>query len=204
MNLTENEEYIIMNTVITIEGAGVREVDGEYTFVSIKHNAGYYRKEGIWDNKKVNFTLYKCSVQNSGFQWFLSVTPDSHEPGTKFDLDFYNAIIHAKNNFDILPPILGWSVLNNSQFSRLPLPQIKLQTPVIPDLSAYVVPKESLLPLPTDSDSDFEDIDSRPDDSSYQGQDGGSEIIDDFSTPGNSPAHSNTRYSNGNSQNHMY
>lgn len=90
--LAEDEEVLIRGTTVRVEGAGAAHVNGDYTFDAVKCNAGYYsRTDG--GNK---YTLYKCSLQNGGYQWFLSITPPGMEPGTKNDIDFYFASAKAR------------------------------------------------------------------------------------------------------------
>ena len=62
---------------------------------------GYYYRIGFHNGSEVIFTLYKCSMKDGGFQWFISITPQSKEPGTTDDIDFYYA---QSKGFDILPP----------------------------------------------------------------------------------------------------
>ncbi len=107
-----------------MEGAGVAEVNGEYYFRDIKCNAGYYCKRGIYDDKECNFTLYKCSLRNGGYQWFMSITPEDHEPGTSKDIDFYYA--QAKLQ-DTMPPKI-WNRLTGDH-TRDPAPRVKLIYP---------------------------------------------------------------------------
>jgi hypothetical protein len=52
----------------------------------------------------VNFTLYKCSVYYSGFQWFLSISPNGLELGTNKDTDFYYSIDDKDNLVIDFPP----------------------------------------------------------------------------------------------------
>ena len=66
--------------------AGLPCTNGVYKFVQFKNNAGYFNRIGEWEGKKVNFTLYKCTVNNGGFQWFISITPDGSEPGANMIL----------------------------------------------------------------------------------------------------------------------
>ena len=66
--LTLNDEYIMRNTIVTVENAGVPEVNGVYTFDSVRVHSGFYKRRGLYMGKEVDFTLYKCSVQNSGNQ----------------------------------------------------------------------------------------------------------------------------------------
>jgi hypothetical protein len=95
---------MLRGSTVRVENAGVPEVSGLYTFVNIKCNAGFYCKRDVYEGRDVRFTLYKCSVNNGGFQWFISITPEGCEPGTTKDTDFYFA--YAKNEVygNVLPP----------------------------------------------------------------------------------------------------
>jgi hypothetical protein len=69
-----------------VEGAGTSEVNGDYRFCDIKENAGYYSRNGVMNGKQSKFTIYKCSLQQGGFQWYLSITPDDMLPGLEFSI----------------------------------------------------------------------------------------------------------------------
>lgn len=63
---------------------------------------GYYYRYGEFPGREeVLFTLYKCSMKNGGYQWFLSITPSTKEPGTSEDIDFYYALSKGS---ECLPP----------------------------------------------------------------------------------------------------
>ena len=104
MNLPELEAFVVSHTTVEVSRGLKPEVNGTYNFVTFKHNAGYYNRLGSFEGKPAVFTLYKCTVNNGGHQWFISVTPEGLEPGTNRDVDFYFA--HAKQEFygNFLPP----------------------------------------------------------------------------------------------------
>lgn len=108
-----------------MEGAGVAEVNGIYRYTSMleKWNCGLYTKEGVWENRVVRFTLYKCSVTNGGFQWFVSITPDGTDPGSHKDIDFYYAMVHASV---WMPPERSWSVFEKAPHARGPPPTMRV------------------------------------------------------------------------------
>lgn len=110
------------NSVVVVEHAGVVEVNGEYHFRDVRHNAGCYVRKGIYAGKEVMFTLYKCSLKNGGYQWFLSITPEGFEPGTTNDIDFYYALARPQ---DKLPPSV-WLRMNPDpqRLSRDPAPSV--------------------------------------------------------------------------------
>jgi hypothetical protein len=107
--------------MVVVENAGVPEVNGDYHFCDLKNNAGYYSRSGSYKEKESKFTLYKCSLRNGGFQWFISITPEGMEPGTTNDIDFYFAPAKVQ---DYLPPT-QWNRLS-AQHTRDPAPRVRL------------------------------------------------------------------------------
>lgn len=100
--MTDDEETLIKETIVHVEGAGNPVVNGDYHFKAIKNNAGFYYRIGYYEgNVTTYYTIYKCSMKQGGYQWFLSITPLNAEPGTAKDIDFYFANAKAT---DILPP----------------------------------------------------------------------------------------------------
>lgn len=148
------------NTVVILENAGVPEVNGEYNFVDLKNHAGYYSRTGVYrDNVTSKFTLYKCSLRNGGFQWFISITPDNMEPGTTSDIDFYYAPAKAH---DYLPPT-QWLKLNSTH-TRDPAPKVRLVRKPLPD-GDEIIDEPTDSNLENDSDSDGKEFDQILDDS---------------------------------------
>lgn len=130
ITLTEDEYQEVRNSILILEQAGNPEVNGEYHFTSIKSNAGYYVKKGQYNGQEARFTLYKCSLRNGGFQWFISITPEGMEPGTSSDLDFYFATAKPQ---EILP-VSPWATISGHHV-RAPAPRMRriLQDLVIDD-----------------------------------------------------------------------
>jgi len=134
--LTENEDTAIRNTVVLVTHAGVPECNGEYTFHSVRYHAGFYARKGVYRGKEELFTLYKCSLNSGGYQWFLSITPEGMEPGTKHDIDFYYAHAKPQDRF----PATIWFRMNpdpvkcsrdpppTMQFIRTDLPPLPVTT----------------------------------------------------------------------------
>jgi hypothetical protein len=154
--MTENEDNTIKTSFVTVEGAGSAEVNGRYEFHAFKHNAGVYKREGIFQNKPVNFLLYKCPVQNNGSQWFISITPEGNEPGTRHDIDFYYAL--PKRFDDLFPPI-NWAIMNNNINSKLPVPSVKVTIPNNIELPESLIIQDVVPIIPLDrpeSDSEIE------------------------------------------------
>ena len=89
VKLMELQATMIKYTEVEVSNAGLPFVNGVYRFVNFKSNAGSFSRIGLYEGNTANFTLYKCSVNNGGFQWFISITPDGTEPGSSKDTDFY-------------------------------------------------------------------------------------------------------------------
>jgi hypothetical protein len=104
LKLSEITAIVVRNTEVEVVNAGLPCVNGIYQFVSFKYNAGYFSRIGLWEGNTVNYTLYKCSVNNGGFQWFISITPEGSEPGTSKDTDFYFCQASQDPLGNTLPP----------------------------------------------------------------------------------------------------
>ena len=113
--LTENEDNAVKNTICKVDGAGVPEVNGEYKFHSIKHDAGFYIRRAEYNGKAAKFTLYKCSLSNGGYQWFISITPEEMEPGVYnihtyiYTYIYIKCIYHYYNGFQIQGVRTTWT-----------------------------------------------------------------------------------------------
>ena len=114
--------------MILVENAGVPEVNGIYNFVQIFNESGFYGRTGTFQNKPVNYTLYKCSVQGGNYQWFLSITPAGSMPGTTQDVDFYSAQLMNNSNINYLPP-KNWMTINNSRINVGQAPTVTITIP---------------------------------------------------------------------------
>ena len=121
--LTENEDKLVRTATIRVQGAGYKDINGDYTFSKMRYNAGSYVKPGTFNGQPIEYTLYKCSVQNGSFQWFISIAPEGKELGTNNDIDFY----YAQCRVDVvdmltqaLPPNV-WALAQN-KIDTVPLP----------------------------------------------------------------------------------
>lgn len=150
-----------------VENAGMKEVDGEYTYKGMKFHSGMFARSGVFEDKQVIFTLYKCNIVSNGYQWFISITPEGEQPGTKLDIDFYYAL--SKANIELLPPT-SWFALQNSAVSKLPAPTVRCESPVVPDMPDSLLRLIDTTDIATaaainDSDSENDDLSSvSPDD----------------------------------------
>lgn len=125
--MTVNEEALIRSVVVRLEHSGIAEVDGDYLFRDIRFDAGFYARKGTFRGREVTFTLYKCSLKNGGYQWFISITPEGCEPGTADDIDFYYG--HAKAQDRL--PTLHFMKMNPDphHISREPAPLVTIIYP---------------------------------------------------------------------------
>jgi ubiquitin carboxyl-terminal hydrolase 9/24 len=117
---TENEEKMIKSTIIRVEGAGIAEVNGDYTFCDFYDSVGYFSREVVdMYGKKSNYTIYRCKMQHGTKQWFISLGP---VPGPQTEMDFYTVPLALNENKKIfIPPAGKWNVV---QGSSLPPPRI--------------------------------------------------------------------------------
>ena len=163
--MTINDDYILRNTRVIVEGAGAPEVNGEYTYRGVKFHSGMFSRPGVYEDKQVTFTLYKCNVHANGFQWFISITPEGEQPGTNHDIDFYYA--HTKMNVELLPPTT-WGILQAPAVSKLPAPIVRCESPILPEMPdslLRLVDTAAIATTMDESDSDQDDLSSMlPDD----------------------------------------
>lgn len=160
LSLTYDEEMRVCNSTVVLSNAGTAEVNGEYKFVGFKANAGSYERYTTYNGKESRFVLYKCSLRNGGYQWFLSITPPDQEPGTNQDIDFY--FTHSKHG-DYLPP-LTWYCLQNASYGVDPAPKIDI---VLAGGDSCGIGDDHLPQQTYDSDSDLEDSEAVVGDNSF-------------------------------------
>lgn len=133
--LSEDDEESLRQSSVTVQDAGVSEVNGQYIFTSILNDSGHYSKKCIFQGKQVTFHLYKCSMNNGQYNWYISITPENLVPGTTKDVDFYNAGGYRVPN-DRFPPVRPWNAVNNNNnlfLGRAPIVQtFSLNQPSLP------------------------------------------------------------------------
>jgi hypothetical protein len=95
------------NVDFQIEGAGNQEV-----------NTIFYPQGSLVDGVPYwaanNIMIYRCKLNTGDHRWFISQIPHGQAPGTKEDLDFYDApSVYGNQKDDIpyeaMPPRAGWS-----------------------------------------------------------------------------------------------
>lgn len=127
---TSEDEAEMRRAVLTVEGAGLIEVNGPYMFSRMFDNAAMFTKTFINLHKKqsVVFNLYRCRMNDNSHRWYISITPEGKEPGTASDQDFYSAVGTYDRMQPILsermPPKLGWSKCKGDH-SLEPAPRIE-------------------------------------------------------------------------------
>lgn len=137
-NLTEDEVVMVRDVIVRVSGAGVPEVNGDYTYRDIRNSAGYYVMPATYHGHDVTFTLYKCTLKNGGFQWFISITPHGKDPGTSEDIDFYYSLAKTQ---DKMPPV-NWIRMNPdpNRYSRDPAPTVQFIRPDQDATAAHALP----------------------------------------------------------------
>jgi hypothetical protein len=102
----EEEEYRRM--VVVVEGAGTREVDGQYGYAKMHEGVGQFQKHAELNGTTIILYLYRCKMQTEQYFWYIGTLPDTH-PG-KNDLDFY-ACDSSTSLAERIPPSDGWKII---------------------------------------------------------------------------------------------
>ena len=124
MDFSENDEILMRETVVVVTGAGVPEVNGEYSFRCTIYGAGCFQKIGTYMGQPANFTIYKWKMKNKDHHWFISKTPEGKEPGTE-DIDFYSVLFDVRSRDPLFPP-KKWDVKGEQ---NSPAPTVTLKYP---------------------------------------------------------------------------
>jgi len=105
----------LTRSVVIVSGAGMCEVNGIYSFHSLLHDAGMYRRTGKYQGQEVEYSLYRCKIDSWTLRWFISIVPDGCEPGNESDLDFYFAPASQRDGAghvsSIRPPTSRWQAI---------------------------------------------------------------------------------------------
>ena len=72
-----------------------------------------YSKEGEYDGRIVQFSIFQCNISNSTKHWYISIVPTNGNPGTSSDIDFYSAPVTEHCRY--LPPQDGWVKSNEGK-----------------------------------------------------------------------------------------
>lgn len=88
LNAQANHFFSSFN--IYVDGAGVTEVNGVYQFYQIMDNVTSFVKYG--EDLSDRYCIYRCSMAESkDHRWFISMPPKGKLPGTREDIDYYDA-----------------------------------------------------------------------------------------------------------------
>ena len=77
--------------VIHVSGAGVDSVNGIYQSHGSFDNVAKYTCHAVWNGNQCTFSLFRCRLSDHSRRWYISIVPESIEPGTNKDVDFYLA-----------------------------------------------------------------------------------------------------------------
>jgi len=105
---------------IIVEGAGVAAVNGVYTRDGSLDKAGKYRNTGVWKNREVVFSLFRCKLSDGTRRWYISIVPKNIQPGTNKDIDFYSAPTENELSDDA-PPENRWTTAKGEGVDPPPL-----------------------------------------------------------------------------------
>ena len=100
----------LRETIVTVSGAGVKEVNGRYEESGKRDGVPKYRKSTRWKGNQVNMILFRCRVVDGTRRWFISIVPMNQLPGTHHDIDFYSSFPSVQETVADMPPERGWSV----------------------------------------------------------------------------------------------
>mmetsp|Transcript_43869 Transcript_43869/g.105841 ORF Transcript_43869/g.105841 Transcript_43869/m.105841 type:complete len:3072 (+) Transcript_43869:108-9323(+) len=98
---------------ILVENAGNPAVCGVYSKHGSWERAYKYSKQGEYDGRVVQFSIFQCNVSNNTKHWYISVVPTHGNPGTSSDIDFYSAPVTDSCRY--LPPQEGWTKSNEGK-----------------------------------------------------------------------------------------
>ena len=108
-----------LNAIITVTGSGFPAVDGEYVFSHRALQWTFYTKPAIYQNRSVEFSLYRTSMDKGGFKWYISCLHDRNNVGTR-DVDFYFADTFMKNVSFNDPSKAKWQAVSDI-YGRAPV-----------------------------------------------------------------------------------
>ena len=159
--------------VVTVEGAGAVEVNGQYRFTKMLDGAAMFGKLTLYLDKPVTFFLYRCRMNDNSRRWYISITPSGNQdPGTSADHDFYTAVVGTDRGYnmdDRLPPVDDWTRCSGN-FGIDPGPTISW----IHDSSPMAVDdRDDTLAVADDSDindDSFNSVPSTPVNESFESQ----------------------------------
>jgi len=108
-SLTSNNELQSRGKIIVF-GAGLKTVNGIYNYNGVFDTVAMYSKIGMWEKRKVTFSLFRCSMNDNTKSWYISIVPKNMQPGTYRVTDFYVAT--ATGDESELPDSVLWMTAN--------------------------------------------------------------------------------------------
>lgn len=104
---------------IIVEGAGEQAVNGTYHLNGSCDSVGKCVKEGRWQGRECNFSLFRCKLSDGTRRWYISIVPLNHVPGTNKDTDFYSA--QATGVDHERPPERNWTTAKGHGIDPAPM-----------------------------------------------------------------------------------
>jgi len=78
------------NSVVNVIGAGFTACNGPYTFSHRANEWDFFTKAAFFQNKQVEFSLYRTKMKEGGYRWYISHLFNRDNIGNR-DIDFYYA-----------------------------------------------------------------------------------------------------------------
>jgi hypothetical protein len=99
---------------ITVQGAGLQEVNGTYRRCGQHDGVSKFVRSTRYNRRSVNFMLFRCMLTDATRRWYISIVPRDVNPGTSKDLDFYKSKVAATDCN--IPPRAGWITVPRSSY----------------------------------------------------------------------------------------
>jgi len=111
---------ILPNDHIAIEGCGNVELNGTYSRDFRNTNEREYKRQGKWNGKVVNFSIYR-NMDGSNYKWFIGRSANATSSSTSSHL----ALFRSAENNDLFPPSTGWEVIGTIRGGLYPSPTFR-------------------------------------------------------------------------------
>jgi ubiquitin carboxyl-terminal hydrolase 9/24 len=109
-DIDSDEDSAFMNVIkeMTVEGAGLREINGTYRRCGGHDGVSKYVRPSRYNGRSVDFMLFRCKLTDGTRRWYISIVPENTHPGTTQDIDFYAASLSPGVVDHSIPPRDGW------------------------------------------------------------------------------------------------
>jgi hypothetical protein len=104
----EDSAFMYVIKEMTVEGAGLREINGTYRRCGGNDGVSKYVRPSRYNGRLVNFMLFRCKLNDGTRRWYISIVPADVNPGTIQDIDFYAAQLSPGVVDHSIPPRDGW------------------------------------------------------------------------------------------------